>query len=154
MLRYVPAMLLGLMLAEIAGFVWVGDRIGALMVILLVVLSAIVGAGLIRREGVNAATTLRAALRGGAAAAPAPRLFAILAGVLLILPGFLSDVAALLLLLPPVSRFLAARLSERVLRGRGTRPPGSGMLIEGEAAEIADPPGTGRSGANPSPWRR
>ena len=58
---------IGFMLAEIAVFVWVGKLIGALSVVLLVILSGLFGAALIRRQGFKTLPTAllsERALRG------------------------------------------------------------------------------------------
>ena len=77
----------------------------------------------------------------------------LLAGALLLTPGFLTDVAGVLLLLPPTRamvRRLAPRLAERRLRRRGgprvvivdgtARPAGSTQVTWGQA-EVGDRPG-------------
>jgi UPF0716 protein FxsA len=75
----------------------------------------------------------------------------LLAGALLLTPGFLSDVAGILLLLPPIralARRLAPRLAERRLRRGGqrvvivdgtSRPAGSTRVTWGQA-EVGDRP--------------
>jgi UPF0716 protein FxsA len=57
---------------------------------------------------------------------------------LLIVPGFLSDVAALLLLLPPVRQLIGARFAGRWSVETAHfryRPP----YIDGEAVDISEP---------------
>jgi UPF0716 protein FxsA len=76
----------------------------------------------------------------------------LLAGALLLTPGFLTDVAGILLLLPPtraLARRLAPRIAERRLRRRGrrrvvimdgtSRPAGSTRVTWGQP-EVADRP--------------
>ena len=76
----------------------------------------------------------------------------LLAGALLLTPGFLTDVVGILLLLPPtraLARRLAPRIAERCLRCRGgrrvvfmdgtSRPAGSTRVTWGQA-EVADRP--------------
>ena len=103
MIRLFPAALLILPLAEIAGFILVGRAIGVLATLALVVLSTLVGLMLLRAQRVR----VSAALRGGMRDMTAPRLlgdaaYKSLAGVLLLIPGFVTDAVGLLLLLPPV----------------------------------------------------
>ncbi|NJM28878.1 MAG: FxsA family protein [Rhizobiales bacterium] len=63
-----------------------------------------------------------------------------MAGLLLIVPGFLSDIAGLALLLLPPVRSRVARFLERhvtVVKPGSTRTyPGGGPVIEGEAIEV------------------
>ena len=78
-----------------------------------------------------------------------------LAGALLILPGFISDALALLLLLPPVRRRLLDRFrrlaEERLVQMQGTTGfywsagrgwqagPGDGRVFDGEAEVVVQP---------------
>lgn len=66
-------------------------------------------------------------------------------GLLLILPGFLSDALGLLLLLPPLRRLLldAFRLATATPREAPREPParGRGRIIEGRAERLDEPPG-------------
>lgn len=98
-------------LVEIALFVKVGGLIGVMPTILLVILAAVSGMAIIRRQGMQAFTRLDADLAaGGDPFGPvADRALVVVAGILLILPGFLSDAVALLLLVPPVRRALLRR---------------------------------------------
>ena len=92
--------------AEIAVFVQVGSRIGAGMTVLLVVVSAVVGVWLVRRQGLATATRVQAMVaRGESPALGMLEGMALLAaGVLLVIPGFLTDIAAFVLLIPPLRR--------------------------------------------------
>lgn len=157
MLRFVPVIVLALILAEIAVFVVIGSRIGALAVVLWVVAAAIAGAALIRRQGVKALARLRATLDGRweeTGSTPVQGLLVVLAGLLLMLPGFLSDAAALFLLLPFVRRSLGQRLSQRFAFAAQPGRPAPGRVIEGEAVEIADPPANHPPRERLSPWNR
>jgi UPF0716 protein FxsA len=105
-------------LGEIAAFAMVGDRVGALNTVALVILSGLVGLAVLRRQGLAAVSALRS---GG----PPPAgevldgLAVALAGVLLIVPGFLSDAVGLLLLVPGVRRSLGALLARQISRVGG-----------------------------------
>jgi UPF0716 protein FxsA len=92
--------------AEIAVFVQVGSRIGAGMTVLLVVVSAVVGGWLVRRQGLATATRVQAMVARGESPALGmlEGLALLAAGVLLIIPGFLTDIAAFALLIPPLRR--------------------------------------------------
>lgn len=134
--------LIGLPLAEIALFVQVGRVIGAGAVVLLVLLAGIAGLLLLRRGGLRLAHETREAMRAGHD--PGPELtngaLLLLAALLLIVPGFLSDAAALVLLVPWTRRQIHARLRRRIQAGPGatrhsghTHEPG---VIEGDYVEI------------------
>lgn len=104
---------------EMITFVWVGSSIGWGWAILIVLTTAVVGAAVVRRAGVAVWRRVRARIDQGQV--PGRELgdgFAMLvAGVLLITPGFIADVSGLLLLLPPVReavyRFSVRRFGNR-----------------------------------------
>lgn len=95
-------------MAEIATFIAVGTRIGASLTLLLVLASAVVGMWLVRTQGFATAMRAQAMLarNESPAASMLEGLALLLAGGLLILPGFLTDIAAFLLLIPPLRRWL------------------------------------------------
>ena len=114
--------------AEIAVFIQVGSRIGAGMTVLLVVVSAVVGVWLVRRQGLATATRVQAMVARGESPALGmlEGLALLAAGVLLIIPGFLTDIAAFALLIPPLRRGII-RLYLRHMRlesGVAHHPPG------------------------------
>src|SRR3954471_9585715 len=125
--------LLLLAAAELTILVRVAGLIGVLPTLLLLVAVGLLGVRLIRHQGLGTLLRAQAALRAGQP--PVRELFdgaCILAsGVLLVLPGFLSDILACVLLLPPVRRLLYNALARRarVTPGprcgeRGPRPAG------------------------------
>ena len=122
--------------AEIAVFVQVGSRIGAGMTVLLVVVSAVVGVWLVRRQGLATATRVQAMVARGESPAlgKLEGLALLAAGALLVVPGFLTDIAAFVLLIPPLRRGII-RLYLRRIR------------LEGSVAH--HPPGTDKPGRSP-----
>lgn len=100
---------------EIAAFVVVGSHIGVLATILLVVATSLAGAAMLRIQGLGTLGRIAAQVDQGAV--PDRELahgaMILVAGLLLLLPGFLTDIVGLLLFIPPV-RDMAWRL----LRGR------------------------------------
>lgn len=94
---------------EIYLMVQVGQAIGFGWVLLLLIAAAVLGSAVMRRAGASWWSALRAngtgsQLPDGRAAADAAMLFA--AGLLIFLPGFVSDVVGLVLLLPPARRLI------------------------------------------------
>jgi UPF0716 protein FxsA len=140
-LRFFPITFLALCFAEIAVLIWVGGRIGVFSVLLLLILALVAGAALIRSSGANAMALMRGQAWSSRQVSEqaAKGLLMGMAGLLLIVPGFLSDIAGLALLLPPV-RNRVARFLERhvgVVKTGSARPyPGGGPVIEGEAIEV------------------
>ncbi|MCR4301128.1 MAG: FxsA family protein [Sulfuricaulis sp.] len=92
--------------AEIAVFIQVGFRLGVVMTLLLVLASAVFGIWLIRVQGFAAATRVQAMISRGESPALGmlEGLALLAAGVLLLIPGFLTDVTAFVLLIPPLRR--------------------------------------------------
>ena len=142
MIRYIPLMILAGLLAEIASLVIVGRWIGVVPVLLLVIGGAMAGIILIRTGGMSVAAAFRQPPRPQA---EQPNrvvngVFRVIAGLLLIVPGFLSDAVGLCLLLPPVQRWIAGQFDAAF----DTPHPSGGPIIEAEAVEIEDPPQTER----------
>jgi UPF0716 protein FxsA len=123
-------------LAEIAAAIVVANAIGVLWCILLLIASWPVGSWLMRAEGRAVLTRLRAALTNPSPRGPGSEVadgaLALLAGPLLIVPGFITDLLGLALLVPAVRSRLAPalvhRLGDRLTRraqrtGRRPRQP-------------------------------
>lgn len=101
--------------AEITVMVTVGNLVGILPTILLLIAATFLGVALLRREGTKALGALQAAVT---ARRPPERelvdgVLVAAAGVLVILPGFISDILAILLLLPPTRAIMRRRLIRR-----------------------------------------
>lgn len=97
---------------EIAGFITVGGWIGLWPTLLVVLLTAIAGTILVRQQSAQVISRINTQL--GAGQIPGRALFDGLclfaAALLLLTPGFFTDVIGIGLLLPPVRSFLAPRL--------------------------------------------
>lgn len=145
-------------LLEIFAFIEVGSAIGALPTLALIVLTAVVGALLVRWQGLKVAMDARQSMARNEVpvAAVVHGVLLLLAGLLLLTPGFVTDTAGFLLLVPGLRSLLVKRIwgwLEVRTQGR-TRPArGRPAVIEGEAIEIdsdGDLPVPDREG---SPWR-
>lgn len=108
-------------IAELAVLIQVGDWLGIADTILLLIAVSVAGAWLAKRAGISVLIRIREQLNMGRV--PAAELLdgflVLLAGALLLTPGFLTDCAALGLLLPPVRtavrRVLHRRFERRVI---------------------------------------
>ncbi len=128
---------------ELTVLIAVGHAIGVLATIGLLIIASLVGAVLLRREG---ARTLGAFADAVRTRRPPHRelvdgMLIAFAGVLIVLPGFVSDVVGLLLLLPPTR----ALVRKRMLRSASLHTPplyAPGAVVEGE---VVDDPPTPRS---------
>ncbi|HCZ48191.1 MAG TPA: hypothetical protein DCZ11_04210 [Gammaproteobacteria bacterium] len=124
-----PFVFLGLPLLEIYLLLRAATVIGALNTLLLMVLGVFVGISVVRYRGLLGLQRLRAGLgSGGLPAAPMlDTALAQLGGILLIVPGFITDAAGLCLQLALVRRAVVRRL----LGDAGDGAPDT-QVIEGE----------------------
>ncbi|HEX5595706.1 MAG TPA: FxsA family protein [Micromonosporaceae bacterium] len=105
-LKLVPPVLLLTAIAEVVVFVLIGQWIGFGWTVLLVLAASLLGAYLLRREGMRAWQRFRAAASTGGPPGTqvTDGLVGLAAGLLLAVPGLLTGLAGLLLMLPPVRR--------------------------------------------------
>ncbi|SCB61463.1 UPF0716 protein FxsA [Rhizobium aethiopicum] len=110
-----PAFILLLPLGEIAGFVVVGRAIGLALTLALVLASFLVGVVLLRRQGIGILRRMSSEGRNGMM--PGRDLLkpamTVIAALLLIIPGFLTDIIAILILIPPVRDFVWRSIAKR-----------------------------------------
>ena len=131
-------LILGIPLIEIYLFIKVGSQIGALNTILLILTTAIVGIWYARYEGFN---TLRSGMSqlikneiplyeiiSGAAIA--------FAALLLILPGFATDIIGILLVFPVTRKIILSRYSKKYSSKNKNNI--KKKYIEGEDEDIED----------------
>ncbi len=141
--------------AEVALFVLGVRWLGGAAVFLWVLATAALGAVLVRREGIRAVETVQAAVRERRAPDPAvpDRGMVATGGLLLMLPGVLTDVVGLAMVVPPTRPLarkllagLAAALVGRVGRATAVRPPDNppraapGPVVRGEVIDSRDDP--------------
>ncbi|MFF9196103.1 FxsA family membrane protein [Streptomyces sp. NPDC014779] len=171
---FVPLALAVWLVLEIWLLTVVADAAGGFTVFLLLVAGALLGATVVKRAGRRAFANLtgtfqraqEAVRRGeepqapGRAAAEDRNGFLMLGGLLLMLPGLISDALGLLLLVPPV-RAAVGRWAERAVERRmGAAAPGSlqdafqqarihrpdGKVVPGEVIREDAPQGPARPG--------
>ena len=131
-LRLIPLVILVLPLLEIAGFVLVGRQIGVLPTLGLVIATGIAGAILLRVQGFGVMTRIRTELEAGRDPSRelAHGVMIIAAGILLLIPGFVTDILGILLFLSPL-RDLAWRLVRSRLRFAGISTMTGGVRRSG-----------------------
>jgi UPF0716 protein FxsA len=150
----VSFLLLAVLFAEIAGFIIVGQAIGVLPTLALVLLGMVAGTLLLRRHGVATLVRVRQEL---AANRPPTRPLAegallAIGSLLLILPGFLSDILGLLLFVPFVrARIYAAVRTRAPLRASTARYEG-GPVVDLDRQDYGAADGDANEGSH-SPWR-
>ncbi len=105
-------------IAELAVILQVGHAIGVFNTLALLILVSVVGAWLAKREGLGVLRRMQRAVQAGRV--PGTELIdgflILLAGALMITPGFLTDIVAILLLLPPVRAVVRRELRRRFAR--------------------------------------
>jgi len=124
-------------LAEIAAFILVGKAIGLFPTLALVVASSTLGAVMLRDAGVVTMLKLERR-RTNPAQVLAEGGARMLAGLLLLIPGFLTDIAAFLFLIPGVRNPLIKRFAgtAQTARPKQTTSPD---IIEGDFRRLDEP---------------
>lgn len=123
---------------EIYLLITIGGWLGALPTIALLVFAAVLGTLLLRQQGFATLRRLQATQARGQI--PAMELLEgvilTLSGILLLIPGFFTDVLGYLGLIPPLRRWLVRAILDRYFLNRDWPPP-SGSSAAGP------PPGEG-----------
>ena len=142
-------------LIEIAILIKVGQWIGFAWTLLIVVVTAIAGTYVLHTQGLQVIRrALESISKGKAPIAPiVDGSFLMIAGALLLTPGLLTDVAGLLLLIPPVRRFLSRWSMSKLLGSKTFRSetfgPGASSSDERANAQANSRTNSGaNSGAN------
>jgi UPF0716 protein FxsA len=132
-------------LLELYVILQVGDAIGVLPTIGLLVVDSVLGAMLMRSEGRRAWTRFNLAISEGRVPAreAIDGVLVVFGGALLLTPGFVTDILGAVLLLPftrPfVRRVLVRRFAGRRVASARTgprRPPTAGWDVDGTAHEV------------------
>ena len=138
---------------EIALFIEVGGAIGTWQTVGVIILTALIGTALLRHQGLAALRSAQSRLMAGEdpGLLVADGLMILIAGVLLLTPGFFTDAIGFLLLMPPVRRLIWRRLASKVVV-QGMHPhtrrddPGT---VDGSFEDIT--PGSERPTEGPNP---
>ena len=107
-------------IAEIATFIQVGETFGLWPTLTIVILTALVGTALLRYQGLRALGSVQESLERGEV--PVVEVFTglclLIAGALLLTPGFLTDALGFALFVPSIRGFLTGGIL-RALSKRG-----------------------------------
>lgn len=132
---------IGVPIAEIALFIYVGERIGLLATLVVIVLTAVVGSALVARQGAGALAQVQAAFFE--ARFPGKELahgaMIVVAGAFLVTPGFLTDGLGFLLLVPPVREAARALVIRRISRRGESRFGPTTIDAEWRTVDPPDP---------------
>ena len=140
--RLAQVALLALPFAELALLIKTGQSIGWWPTLGVLLGAAVLGAAIVSRQGLAMAHRVQEAVaRGRPPVGPVlDGAFMLLAGTLLIVPGFITDAIALALLVAPIRRWVA-RAGVRRLLGRGYFEVGAqGVRARGQAGTTGPSP--------------
>ncbi len=142
-------------IVEIGLFLQVGSYIGVPATLGLIILTAVAGTMLVRSQGIDVIRKVQDSTNRGEmpVSALAQGLFVLIAGVLLLTPGFATDTLGFALLIPPVRELIGAKIWKLIEpnvvsstqwssthTGGGVNRPG-GTVIDAEAVEIDETAG-------------
>ena len=136
--------LLAFPVAELAVFVAVANALGFFQALGLLILGTLAGVMILRHAGGNHIARVRMAMSEGSFAAlqaDSSGGFILVAGILLVIPGFITDALGLLVLLVPLWRMLTGTA------GRGVPPPRADGVVDLEPEQwrrVDDPALPGR----------
>lgn len=167
-MRLIPFLLFIIIpVIEISLFILVGQHIGVAATIAIILVTAILGATLVRRQGLQTLARLRAEVDRNEMPGKtiAEGALILVAGLLLVTPGFLTDTIGFSLLVPPLRRGLIERAGRGLMRfvrvvdvggapgpggPGGPRRPGQGPVIDAEVVDVTPEPHEPKPD---SPWR-
>lgn len=132
-------------LLEVFAFIQVGDEIGVFKTLLLCVLTAMIGGMLVRQQGLETLVKAQNNFRSGQI--PLDALFdgfcIVIAGAMLLTPGFVTDTMGFLLLIPPFRKFVREKIAASgkfKVYGAGTEQPRAhdSDVIEGDYETVVE----------------
>lgn len=107
-------------MVEIGLFIQVGGALGLVPTLAIVIITAMIGTYLLRRQGLNIVMKVQAELQGGQM--PVQNLihgaFIVVAGLLLLTPGFFTDFIGFSLFIPQVRLMFASLIGRQFKQAR------------------------------------
>ncbi|RUO27472.1 FxsA family protein [Aliidiomarina sanyensis] len=103
-------------LLEIMVLIQVGSVIGGLNTVLLLIVTAVIGASLVKSQGIRAWATAQQRMAMGEMPGQqlAEGMIIFMAGLMFVTPGFLTDILALVLVTPGFRQAFARKLMQRM----------------------------------------
>ncbi len=110
-------------IAELYLLVKAGQYIGALNTVVIVIITGVAGAYLARLQGIHTLYKIKSALQQGRLPSGelVDALLIFIAGMALLMPGFITDAAGLILLFPPGRAVVKKLLAEKIRVWMGSR---------------------------------
>ncbi|SEO85439.1 UPF0716 protein FxsA [Amphibacillus marinus] len=124
MTKWLTFLLFLLPALEIVLFIWLGSHVGALPVLALIIFTSLIGATLAKQQGIGVLANVQASMRQRQLPGEAilDGLSVLLGGLLLLIPGFITDLIGLLLLIPitrrPLKGWIKALFTNTINNGR------------------------------------
>lgn len=160
---FILLLMIAMPIAEIAVFIQAGDAFGLWPTLGAVILTAIAGTTLLRHQGFDTLRRIQQTTDRGEM--PVRELFdgfcLLIAGALLLTPGFITDSFGFALFLPPFRRVLGGTALAYFMRnatvqtaasrpGAGPRRSGpGGPIIDGDFEDVSEPPAHPSSAPHP-----
>jgi len=140
------ALFVAIPIAEISVLISVGSAIGGLNTILFVIFTAFLGAYLVRQQGFATLQAYQSKVQSGQIPAGeiAEGIALLIAGAVLLTPGFITDALGFSLLIPPIRRAIIRFMSRSMINRGGARAhfyhqggesQQTGSVIEGEYSD-------------------
>ncbi|MBF0190065.1 MAG: FxsA family protein [Magnetococcales bacterium] len=157
-MKHIPILLFVILpFVEIWLLIWVGQVIGGWLVLLTMLASVLLGVQMIRHAGTSTLMAARHHLNQGKM--PGETLLdgamRLMGGILLIFPGYLTDLVSLPLALPftraPLRRWILTQLKSRVHHSASASPDPASVIIEGELLSHPNHPHASQDPRDPSP---
>ena len=131
-------------------FILIGGEIGVLTTLALILLTAILGSILLRVQGFSVLGQIQ--MKAASGAVPGKELvngvMIMIAGVLLLTPGFVTDAIGFLLFFPPFRQFLWSMLASRiVINSSNYQPRQRENVVDLDETEYSEKPNSD------SPWK-
>ena len=161
----IPFLLLVVPILEIAVFILVGGQIGVLYTLALIFVTAVIGTFLLRSQGFHLLGRIQQKMAEGEVPGKdlVHGIMILVAGVLLLTPGFVTDGIGFLLFFPPFREVLWQTVASRlVIHTAGDpfqqphstdHPPKPDDVIDLDRGSYSEKP-SGSNSSNNSPWGR
>ena len=134
LLRTLTVLFIAAPLLELYILIQIGGLIGVMPTIVICIITAIAGAALMRYQGLRTITSLQVKLAHGEF--PAQDLLEgvvlLSGGVLLLTPGFFTDVLGFICLVPKFRSIIARRFGKLIVHGSAAYSDRRSVTLEGE----------------------
>jgi UPF0716 protein FxsA len=142
LVKWIATGLLVLPVAELAAFILVASQFGFATALGLLILISLAGVLVLRHAGGAAVTRLRTAAGGGeirGIALDSSGTSTALGGILMVIPGFITGVLGVLVLMPATRAWLTEMTMRQFSQRPRTPPPGTIDLTPDEWRQLPDP---------------